>query len=80
MTYLPIYATFNIRLLYSKSRTLYVSNITSLRKKREKKRKENIIIIYVFTDKEQKTERSVMRWSERADKNGKENNQNVFEE
>ena len=39
--------------------------------KQKKKQKKNIIIIYFITDKKEKIERSVMSWSERADKNGK---------
>ena len=37
--------------------------------KEKKKKRKNIIIIYFINDKEEeKNERSVMRWSERADK------------
>ena len=42
------------------------------KKKKKKKKRKNIIIIYFINDKKEETnERSVMSWSERADKKDK---------
>ena len=40
-------------------------------KHEEEQKKKNIIIIYFINDKEEKNERSGMRWSERAEKKDK---------
>ena len=82
MTYLPLYANFNIRLQYSESRFLHVNhNKHEEEQEKEKKRKKNIKIVHFINDKEEeKNERSVVRWSERADKKTKENSQNVLKE
>ena len=49
----------------------YMFKHNKLKEEEGKEEKKNIIIIYFITDKKEKNERSVMSWSERADKNGK---------